>query len=110
MCWHACWLARTPTYCQRDASQRYAQDLVQAGCGLSLPRRGVGAFFLLRPAMATFDALLAFTATFSPHHLRHYSEQTAINCFFANRSRTLPCDFLFDVASPAARYRTPSSL
>eukprot|EP00966_Prymnesium_polylepis_P058419 1352853-Prymnesium_polylepis.1 len=85
------------------AVAHHPYDMVQAGCALPTRRRGVGALFAVRPSRSTFDALLRFTQSFSEHHLRHYSEQTALSCFFANRSRTLDCGFLFDLANPMAR-------
>ena len=76
---------------------QHVYDMVQAGCSLPQERRGVGALFSVRPSRESFTALMAHVMTYSSHHLRHYSEQTALSCFFANRSRTLGCGFLYDV-------------
>merc|ERR1740117_492616 len=40
------------------------------------------------------------TATFSTYHLTHFSEQTALACFFSNVSQTLPCGYLYDTDLP----------
>ena len=78
----------------------HASDLAQGGaCALPLHRRGVGALFALTPSNETFHAVLAHlteATRYNAYHLQHYSEQTALSCFFANRSRTLPCAYLFD--------------
>ena len=78
----------------------HTHDLVQAGCGLPLERRLVGAMGLLRPSIATHDALRALASSMSAHHLQHYSEQSAVACHFANASLVLPCSTLFDASSP----------
>jgi len=38
---------------------------------------------------------------YKPTHLEHHSEQTMLACFFRNVSHTLPCAYLYDLASPA---------
>ncbi|KAL3926644.1 MAG: hypothetical protein SGPRY_003204 [Prymnesium sp.] len=77
-------------------------DMVQVDCGLPAHKRVVTALALLRPSNATFHALLASLRLFSSHHLRHYSEQTALACHFANDSFVLPCRALWDMSAPGA--------
>ena len=77
-------------------------DLVQgASCGVMRSRRAVSALFALNPSATTFDALVRHLrgGAYNAYHLRHFSEQTAIACFFANRSRILPCAYLFDLGT-----------
>ena len=77
-------------------------DLMQAQCGIPLPRRGVGALYAMRPDAADFTRLRAYIETFRriTWHFAHYGEQTALACYFANRSSTLPCSYLVDLSNP----------
>ena len=78
----------------------HAYDLVQAQCNVPLLRRGVCAFYAFEPSMATYDALVTQVRSYSSYHLQHFSEQTALNCFFSRESVTLPCGHVYDVALP----------
>jgi len=84
-------------------------EMQQAQCGIPVHQRGVGGLFVARPNESTFSELVAYIATYPTHHLQHYSEQTALSCFFRNRTRVLPCSFLFDLSSPAMSSCTPGA-
>ena len=87
-------------FAEEFAIAHHPHDMIQAQCGLPPERRGVSAMFAARPNLATLDGLTAYLRTFNAFHLRHYSEQTALACYFANRSRTLPLEYLYDIANP----------
>ena len=87
-------------YDEEFAVALHPHDMIQAQCGLPAEQRGVSAMFVARPNLATFDALTAYVRTFNSFHLQHFSEQTALVCYFANRSTTLPQGYLFDIANP----------
>ncbi len=75
-------------------------DEVQGpACGIPRERRGVGAMFMLRPDRRDHAGLRAHLSTYSAWHMQHFSEQTGLNCYFANRSATLPCSALYDVGT-----------
>ena len=76
---------------------QHPYDLVQGRCGIPPARRGVGAFFILRPNEMDFSSLGMYLRSHDAWHLKHFSEQTALNCFFMNRSVTLPCNAIYDV-------------
>ena len=86
-------------------------EMVQAGCGVPIEQRAVGGLFVLRPFVQTYWELLAHLHTYTEHHLQHYSEQTALACFFRGRntSATMGCAALFDLAGPMAQ-RNPEVL
>jgi hypothetical protein len=91
------------------AIAHHPYDMQQAQCGIPIERRGVGGFFVARPNLSTYQALLPYVRAFPAHHLEHYSEQTALACFFKNRTRTLPCSFLLDLGSPAMSSCSPGA-
>lgn len=72
-------------------------DHVQQRCGIPLEERSVGAMFLARPGLEEFRGLRRSLKTFNAFHLQHYSEQSALACYFKGVSRTLPCSTLYDV-------------
>jgi len=73
-------------------------DHLQAQCGVSLASRGVAALFILRPNLITYRELLRYLhRRFRPEQLL-YADQTGLMCFFGNRSQTLPCGYVYDVA------------
>lgn len=80
----------------------HAYDNVQAQCGIPLERRGIAAMFVMRPNQATFRAYVQYVRTrLSAPQQRMYADQTGLMCFFGlNRTRTLPCSYLADVANP----------
>lgn len=74
-------------------------DTSQGQCRLSQQRRGVGAFYVLRPSEADFQQLFRALGRQTAWQKRHYFEQLGIACHFANRSHTLPCAYVYDVGN-----------
>jgi hypothetical protein len=55
----------------------------------------------MRPNDETFAGLRRHLQSYDAWHLQHFSEQTGLNCFFANRSSyTMPCSTLYDISTP----------
>ena len=79
----------------------HSTDLIQGSCGVACERRGVGGFLVIRPEAGLYDQLVRALRGYKPYHLEHSSEQTMLACFFRNVSHTLPCTYLYDLASPA---------
>jgi hypothetical protein len=77
-------------------------DNVQAQCGIPRERRGIAAMFAMRPSEALFQAYLRYVRRRLTKPLQlMYADQTGLMCFFGlERSETLPCSYLADVATP----------
>lgn len=73
-------------------------DHLQAQCGVDLTARGIAALFIMRPHAATYDALISYLLRRFKQEQLLYSDQTGLMCFFGNRSRTLPCPYVYDVS------------
>jgi hypothetical protein len=73
-------------------------DHTQAQCGIPIGARGIAAMIVMRPNVATFDAMLAYLRRRFKAEQLLFSDQTGLMCFFGNKSRTLPCPFVYDVA------------
>lgn len=78
----------------------HSYDHLQGQCGLPLQSRGVAAMFVLRPSAQTFASLLRFIKDRFKGDRLLYADQTGLACFFANRSRTLPAPYLYDLSNP----------
>ena len=76
-------------------------DHLQAQCGVPVAARGIAAMILMRPDMSTYHALMQFLRRRFKAEQLLYSDQTGLMCFFGNRSRTLPCSYLYDVSMMA---------
>ena len=87
----------------------HPNDMVQNQCRIRIERRDIGALFVSRPATATFISLLKYIKSYPTFHLKHYSQQTALACFFADRTQVLPSSFLYDLASPASKWCVPGA-
>jgi len=75
-------------------------DQLQAQCGIDTRNRGVAAMFVVSPGLATYAQLLAYVRRRFARRQLTYSDQTGLVCFFGNRTRTLPCSFLYEPANP----------
>jgi hypothetical protein len=86
-------------------------DLVQAQCGIPLRRRAVGALYAIRPNKEDFQGLRKELELYRRNkwHFQHYGEQTCLACYFKNRSRTLPCSYLFDLSNPTTSTCSPGA-
>ena len=73
-------------------------DHLQAQCGVPIASRGIAALFVLRPHLATYEALMRYLLRRFRAEQLLYSDQTGLMCFFGNRSRTLPCPYVYDVS------------
>lgn len=73
-------------------------DHLQAQCGVPVVARGIAAMIVMRPSLATFEALMAYLLRRFKAEQLLYSDQTGLMCYFGNRSRTLPCPYLYDVS------------
>ena len=84
----------------------HAYDQLQAQCGIGVRERGVAALFLATPSHSTFDAVLTYALKEMKPSQLLYADQTGLMCFFRNRTRTLPCAYVYDVsyASGMPRY------
>jgi hypothetical protein len=76
-------------------------DLLQAQCGVPVAKRGIAAMILMRPDLSTYHALMSYLLRRFKAEQLLYSDQTGLMCFFGNRSRTLPCPYLYDVSMMA---------
>ena len=79
-------------------------DHLQAQCGVEIASRGIAALFVLRPNAATYDALMAYLLRRFKQEQLLYSDQTGLMCFFGNRTRTLPCAYVYDVSMTYAAW------
>ena len=78
---------------------QHAYDLVQGKrCGIPVGKRGVGAFLGFRPDRSAFKGLMQHLSTYDAAHLNHYSEQTAVACYYHTQQQlhTLPCATFYD--------------
>ena len=73
-------------------------DHLQAQCGVPVEARGIAAMIVMRPNLATYAALMRYLLRRFKAEQLLYSDQTGLMCFFGNRSRTLPCPYLYDVS------------
>ena len=77
-------------------------DTVQAQCGIPLERRGVAAMIVMRPNATAFEEYVGYVQRrLHGREQLMYADQTGLMCYFGlDRTRTLPCSYLFDVANP----------
>lgn len=73
-------------------------DQLQAQCGVPIAARGIAALFVVRPSLATYNALRSYLLRRFRLDQLLYSDQTGLMCFFGNRTRTLPCPYVYDVS------------
>ena len=73
-------------------------DHLQAQCNVPIVSRGIAALFVMRPHVATYDALLSYLLRRFKADQLLYADQSGLMCFFGNRSRTLPCPYVYDVS------------
>ena len=77
-------------------------DHLQAQCGIGVAERGIAALMVIRPSLTTYNALMAYLLKRFRADQLLYSDQTGLMCFFANRSETLPCHYVYDVSMTTA--------
>ena len=75
-------------------------DQLQAQCGIAPANRGIAAMFVMSPNLTTYSELLLYVRRRFTLSQLTYSDQTGLVCFFANRTRTLPCSYLYEPANP----------
>lgn len=73
-------------------------DHLQAQCEVPVSSRGIAALFVVRPNPATYEALMRYLRRRFRADQLLYSDQTGLMCYFGNRSRTLPCPYVYDVS------------
>lgn len=73
-------------------------DALQAQCGVPVAARGIAAMFVMRPSVATHDALMQYLRRRFKAEQLLYSDQTGLMCFFGKRAQTLPCAYVYDVS------------
>jgi hypothetical protein len=76
-------------------------DIVQQMCGIPYHQRMVGALFAFSPNSVDATALRRLTQTLAvnrDYHMRHFSEQSTLSCYFHPRM-TLPRHFLYDISA-----------
>lgn len=79
-------------------------DHLQAQCGVPVAARGIAAMIVMRPNLETYAALMSYLLRRFKAEQLLYSDQTGLMCFFGNRSRTMPCPFLYDVSMMSEQF------